>query len=104
MKIKTDYRELTKNIFSNKKEKRQEEQMMMLGKHFNARITTTPSLRKELLTKGILCKDCHRYLAREHYSVCEKCYKNRIEKLVKSGGMRVLTSKVQRQLEAELRV
>lgn len=103
MKAKTDYRELTESIFSNKKKEKlgQEE---LLGKHFTARITSTLSLRKELLAKGILCKDCRKYLAREHYSVCEKCYKRRIGKLVKSGGMRVLTPKVQRQLEIELRV
>lgn|SRR5487761_1249149 len=100
MKPKTDF---TKNIFSNKeKEKRRAEEM--LEKRFAARITSTPSLRKELLTKGILCKDCHRYLSRERYSVCEKCYKKRIEKLVKSGGIRVLTPKVEEQVEIELRV
>lgn len=65
---------------------------------------SSPSLREELLTKGILCKDCHKYLARAHYSVCEKCCKNRMEKLVKSGGMRVLTHELKKQLEKELRV
>lgn len=100
MNKKTDYRELTKNIFSNKKENRKQE---MLTKH-HTRLANIPSLRKELLATGILCKDCHKYLAREHYSVCEKCYKKRIEKLAKSGGMRTLTPRLQKQLEKELQV
>lgn len=101
MNKKTDYRELTKNIFSNKKQKRGEE---MPSKPWTILGADSPTLRRELLTKGILCKDCHKYLAREHYSVCEKCYKKRIEKLVKSGGMRTLTPRLQKQLEKELQV
>ncbi|MDH2902040.1 MAG: hypothetical protein PXY39_13810 [archaeon] len=105
MKTKTNYKELTKNIFSNKKEREKEE--MLLTKHSTASKSSSgnsPSLRKKFLSQGILCKDCHKYLAREHYSICDKCYKHRIQKLVRSGGMRVLTHKVQKQLEAELRV
>jgi hypothetical protein len=101
MKPKADYRELTKNIFSNKKQKRREE---LPTKHWTILGANTPNLRRDLLTKGILCKDCHKYLAREHYSVCEKCYKKRIEKLVKSGGMRTLTPRLQKELEKELQV
>src|SRR5487761_793496 len=101
MNKKTDYKELTKNIFSNKKQKRGEE---MPSRPWTILGADSPTLRRELLTKGILCKDCHKYLAREHYSVCEKCYKKRIEKLVKSGGMRTLTPRLQKQLEKELQV
>lgn len=105
MKPKTNYKELTKNIFSNKKEKQEEE--LLLTRHSTSAKSSSSnslSLRKKFLTQGILCKDCHKYLAREHYSICEKCYKHRIEKLVRSGGMRVLTPKVQKELESELRV
>ena len=84
MVTKPDFKEMTKHIGP----KRDSKQL---------------ALRKQLLAKGMLCRDCHRYLARSHYSVCKRCYEKRIQRFLKTGGVYVLTPKMHRQIEKELR-
>jgi hypothetical protein len=62
------------------------------------------NLKTQFITKGLLCKDCKRYMARAHYSVCKRCYQKRVQKLLKNGGVYILTPKIHKQLERELRV
>lgn len=61
------------------------------------------SLKTQFIKKGLLCKDCKRYMAQAHYSVCKRCYEKRVQKLLKNGGVYILTPKIYKQLERELR-
>ncbi len=90
---KPDFKELTKHIGAKRAERSKA-----------AAANRKPSLKKQMLTKGVLCKDCHRYLARFHYSVCKRCYEKRVKRFLKSGGVYVLTPAMHRKLERELRV
>ncbi len=61
------------------------------------------NLKTQFIKKGLLCKDCKRYMAQAHYSVCKRCYEKRVQKLLKNGGVYILTPKIHKQLERELR-
>lgn len=73
-------------------------------RHRGSRLSKPASLKSQFISGGLLCKDCRRYMARAHYSVCKKCYEKRVQKLLKNGGVYVLTPKIYKQLERELRV
>ncbi|MDH2900049.1 MAG: hypothetical protein PXY39_03680 [archaeon] len=92
---KPNFKELTKNIVSGRSYRQSSSRRIH---------SKDNSLRKQLLATGVLCKDCHRYLARSHYSVCKRCYNKRIQRLVRSGGIVTLTPKVQEKIDQELQV
>jgi hypothetical protein len=106
-----DLKQLTRNILSRKKEgimsKQGSEQLpLFFERDLFSSLALAPlsSLRRNFISSGMLCKDCHRYMARTHYSVCKLCFQKRVRKFVKSGGFYVLTDKARKQLEDELRV
>ncbi len=93
---KPNFKELTKHITARGKDLE-----LLAPTHVPSKES---SLRKQLITEGVLCKDCHRYLARVHYSVCKRCYDKRIQTLRKTGGVAVLTPKLMTKIEQDLRV
>lgn len=86
MTQRVDYVELTKNIGWKRSVK-----------------SETLSLRGHFIRSGVLCKDCKKYVARVRHSVCTRCYDRRVQKLLKSGGVYVLTRKTEKQIRREFR-
>jgi hypothetical protein len=106
IEMNLDFKELTKDILSRKRAVSREHIPLFFEKDLFSSLAQAPisPLKRNFISQGMLCKDCNRYLARTHYSVCKTCYQKRVKRFAESGGFYVLTDRARQQLEDELRV
>lgn len=58
---------------------------------------------KEFSARGLMCKECHKFVAQTRYSLCSQCYHKRVNEFQTSGGLYILTESSYNKLKSELR-